>query len=92
MIMPIMVMPILMMVVMPIGRHILIFYIVHTADGALSRLIAAAALTVHRADVGGGVFRTLLICIGFRFAVYFGLIGSCFVLSGISVATAGYNE
>ncbi len=86
----IMTVPILMLMVT--SRHILVLHVVHTTNRAFPRLIAAAALAVHGADVGGGVFWALLVRIGFRFTVYFGLISSCLILTGISVAATGYNE
>ena len=86
----IMTVPILMLMVT--SRHILVLHIVHTAHGALPWLIAAAALAVHGADVGGGVFWALLVRIGFRFTVYFGLISGCLILTAVCITATGYNE
>lgn len=92
----VMIMPIFMH--MPIRRHILIFYIVHAAHRAFSRLIAAAALAVHGADVGGGILRTLLVRIGFHVVAVvhvavlmhvLGFVGSGIVIGRIRIAAAG---
>lgn len=105
--MPFVVVPILVVMVvpflmhMPVCRHIFILHIVHTAHGALSRLIAAAAIAVHRADIGRSVLRALLVRISFHMIALvhvpvvvsvLGLIGSRFVAGCIGIAAAGDDK
>lgn len=97
-----MIMPIVIMVmIMPVCWHILILHIVHTAHGALSRLITAAAIAVHRADIGRSVLRALLVRISFHMisivhvpvvVSVLGLIGSRLVAGCIGIATAGDDK
>ncbi len=86
---------------MPVCRHIFILHIVHTAHGALSRLITAAAIAVHWADIGRSVLRALLVRISFHmisivhvpvFVSVLGLIGSRLVAGCIGIATAGDDK
>lgn len=80
---------------MPVRRHIFILHVVHTADRALPRLIAAAAFAVHGANVGGGIFWPLLVGISFHLFTIIhllGLVSSCVITSGIRIAAAGDDK
>ena len=94
-------MPVLMVMVvtllmhMPVRRHIFILHVVHPTYRALPRLIAAAALAVHGANVGGSILRPLLVGISFHLFTIFHLlclVSSCVITSGIRIAAAGDDK
>lgn len=68
------IMPFMVAVVVPLGLVVFIFLVFHAAFWALAGLVAAAALAMHRADVGGSIFLTLF---GFgRFRMMFAAAGN----------------
>ena len=65
----------------------LICFIVHAANRAFARFVAAAAFAVHGADVGRGVFRALFGLFGLGVGVGLTAFGRV-----VAVAAAGRDE
>jgi hypothetical protein len=63
--------------VVPIRLVVFILFVFHPTLRALARFLTAAALAVHRADVGGGVFLALFGFGGFRMMIAAARNGDC---------------